>query len=240
MIIVLDTETTGIEPGEAEVIEIGAVSLFNSGRAHEMAAALIKPTKPIPPETSAIHHLTDEDFLTESHFRGVPEAWASLFEMLTSKLEGEDEDYHIDAYAAHNADFDSRFLPDINDAPWLCTYRCASHLWPDSPGHGNQTLRYYLGLKPPLPSGLAPHRALYDALVTMTILQQMLQMKSLGELLALQALPILQRKVRFGKHRGALWGETPKDYLQWILKQDFDADVQYTARYWLDRGSAVS
>ena len=31
---------------------------------------------------------------------------------------------------------------------------------------------------------------------------------------------LLLKTVTFGKHKGTLWGEVPKDYLQWLAKQD--------------------
>jgi exodeoxyribonuclease X len=224
MIIVLDTETTGLEPPLAEVIEIGAVSL-NHGEPYRFASALIKPQGPIPPETSAIHHLTQRDFLKPS-CASVDEAWIGIWDTLNGVKP-------LEAYVAHNAAFDKSFLPQFNDAPWLCTFRCSLHLLPDAPGHSNQILRYYLGLKPPLPGGLAPHRALYDCIVTMTILQEMLKIKTLEELLELQHRPVLLKTVKFGKWRGKLWSEIPREYLTWVSRQDFDADVLYTAEHWL-------
>lgn len=220
MIVVIDTETTGLEPPEAEVIEIAAVAIGGG-----MGSVLVKPHGGIPPETSAVHHLVDEDFVNGASFGSVKEAWIALAGRLIMGP--------VEAYVAHNAEFDKKFLPFLEDAPWLCTWRCAMHCWPDAPGHGNQVLRYYLGIKPDLPGGLAPHRALYDAIVTTAILQEMLKLKTLPELLELQGLPVLQKKVRFGKHRDMLWKDVDKSYLQWVLRSDFDSDVQYTAHHWL-------
>jgi exodeoxyribonuclease X len=226
MIIVLDTETTGMEPPEAEVIELAAVRLCRDEFLAGGDSVLIPPARPIPPETSAVHHLVAEDFGPHAG-RTLADAWWELVGFW-----GEEET--INAIAAHNADFDSKFLKHLSgDIPWLCTYRCARHLFPEAPAFGNQVLRYYLGLKPSLQPGLAPHRALYDTIVTAEILQRMLQLKPLAELLELQHKPVLLQKINFGKHRGKQFKEAPKDYLEWMIKQDFDADTKYTAKHWL-------
>jgi exodeoxyribonuclease X len=43
--------------------------------------------------------------------------------------------------------FERSFLErHFGDAIWVCTYKCALRIWPDLPSHGNQALRYHLGL----------------------------------------------------------------------------------------------
>lgn len=138
---------------------------------------------------------------------------------------------------AHNAEFDKGMVgavyPALKDKPWICTWRCGMHLWPDAPGHSNQTLRYWLHLSPVLPGGLYPHRALYDTIVTRSLLDKMLETHTLEQLVDLSTQPVLQKTIRFGKHRGMLWSDVPRDYLQWLVRQDMDMDVLHTARHWL-------
>ncbi len=54
--VVIDTETTGLDPAKARLIEIGAVKL-RAGKLDERAVyrSLIQPGEPIPPEATAIH-----------------------------------------------------------------------------------------------------------------------------------------------------------------------------------------
>lgn len=42
---------------------------------------------------------------------------------------------------------------------------------------------------------------------------------------------------KFGKHKGTLWSQVPRDYLDWVVnKSDFtDEDVLYTARHYLEQ-----
>ncbi|MBK0400520.1 DNA polymerase III subunit epsilon [Limibaculum sp. M0105] len=63
--IVLDTETTGLEPSQGHrIVEIGAVELFNllpTGRTYHQ---YINPEMPMPPDAFRIHGLGD-DFLAD-------------------------------------------------------------------------------------------------------------------------------------------------------------------------------
>ncbi len=224
MIIVLDTETTGLNPADGdEVIELAAKQL---GPHHPILSALIRPAKPIPPEASAVHHLTDETFF-DMGWDTLASAWDNVIGVIAS---GEQSI----VYAAHNAAFDREFLKQFTgEVPWLCTWRCALHLFPDAPGHSNQVLRYYLKRKPAIPAYAYPHRANYDVAVTADLLSYMLELKSLEELLKLQDNPVLLTKVNFGRYRGARWDVVPYDYLSWVSKQDFDKDVMYTVLHYM-------
>lgn len=235
---VIDIETSGTDPLEHEVLELAFVDIivpndesgpleYNQSLEYE---TLIRPTKPIPPETSAIHHLTEADFDNNWFMpESVAEAWSQV-----------QSDLHVpDYYVAHNARFESAFLrPEHGfDRPWLCTYKLAAQLFPDAPSHGNQVLRYWL-LKADCPRDVGPaHRALADVRVTARIFLRILKhyISEPAELLAISQRPVLQRTCRFGKHAGKPWAEIDKGYLRWILAQDFDEDVKFTAQHWLDQ-----
>ena len=232
MILVLDTETTGIDPTKDKVIELAGVGLYWDSFADwtidQTWDGLIQPNCVIPPEVSAIHHLTKWDFDRPGVYGTLSEAWRVMREIVCGET--------VSAFVAHNAQFDRGFLPHVL-GDWLCTLRCAKHLYPDAPGYGNQVLRYYLGLRLELPSDLSPHRALYDAIVTAHILMKMLEIKTLDELMELQTKPVLLKTCNMRKYKGQLWKEIPKDFLRWILRTgDFDVDVMYTAKYWVDNG----
>lgn len=239
MIQVIDTETTGVDPAKDAVVELAVVPVFRPGGVRhdsqpewEMGAhftSLVDPGRPIPPEASAVHHLRDQDVA------GLPSLAAAW-----------DQEWSPpDFYAAHNAKFDREMLEaglSIKfETPWICTWRCALHLYPDAPSHSNQCLRYYLSLDEQVRDLLeeyqcdwAPHRALYDAVTTANILVHMLNGRTPQQLVDLTTAPVLLTKVRFGKHQGQPWASVPRDYLQWILRQgDFDPDVQHTARHYL-------
>ncbi len=58
-IVVYDLETTGLDTDKCEIIEIGAVKIVD-GAICERFETLVKPTIPIPKDTSAINHITDD------------------------------------------------------------------------------------------------------------------------------------------------------------------------------------
>jgi exodeoxyribonuclease X len=217
---VIDFETSSFDD-DARVVELASILIDSVLWTDYKWQARFDPGVPITPEASAIHHLTNADVKDQPRFGfGY---WI-------------DAVHDADVICAHNAAFDQKFVPSGEAvAPWICTWKCALRAWPDAPGHGNQVLRYWLGLKPDLPKDLYPHCALYDAIVTAGILQKLLETWPEEELIAISFEPALLPKVRFGKkHYGSRWADVPKDYLRWILGQDFDENVRYTARYWLD------
>lgn len=58
--VILDTETTGLYPeGGDEVVELAAEKLVR-GEVVETFHALLRPTRPVPPDAIAVHGLTDE------------------------------------------------------------------------------------------------------------------------------------------------------------------------------------
>lgn len=76
--VILDTETTGLGPDD-QIIEIAIIdkhgnSVFNS---------LVKPTIPIPPESTAIHGLSDNELKDAPSWE---EVWTEINEILSSHL----------------------------------------------------------------------------------------------------------------------------------------------------------
>lgn len=95
--IVLDTETTGFEPGEGHrIVEIGAVELFNHMPTGRTFHQYINPERDVPPEAFAVHGLS-EDFL-----RGYP-----VFRQVAESFVAFIGDARL---IIHNAAFDIRFL----------------------------------------------------------------------------------------------------------------------------------
>jgi exodeoxyribonuclease X len=222
--VVLDVETTGDDTTTDKVCEIGwcvtnlTSTIVSGGR-------LVNPKISISPGASAVHHLIDSDVV------GCP----TLDEVV---LLHNMFDWGIPV--AHNAPFDSTFLPMIKGS-WLDTLRMARRYLPEAPKHSNQFLRYYLQLD--VPRAHPPHRAEGDAIVTAALLRYLLngpakadyERQPIAEFIAQQTQPVLLHTVNFGKHRGKLWAEVPRDYLQWLRRnsQDSDEDTKFTVEHYL-------
>ncbi|MFM8615577.1 MAG: DNA polymerase III subunit epsilon, partial [Alphaproteobacteria bacterium] len=95
--IVLDTETTGLDPLTGDrVIEVAAVELFNLLPTGEVFHSLIDPERDIPAEASRIHGFTNGDVAGKPKFVDIAEALMAFL--------GDSD------IIAHNAPFDFGFL----------------------------------------------------------------------------------------------------------------------------------
>lgn len=228
VIRVVDVETTGLDPMTHAVVELAYCDVIveedgTSSLLDATYSTLVNPGKPIPPEASAIHHLTDDDV------NGARELARAVSDL------SHGGGCAPTALCAHNASFDKSFLelPE-GQFEWICTKKASQRIWPDAPGHSNQVLRYWLKLEVDSHAKeIMPHRALHDCLVTAALLMALLQHASLDELIAWEKEPVLLHRMPFGKYRGRLCAYVPKDYWDWCLRQDFEADVLHTAKYWL-------
>ena len=226
----LDFETTGIDPKTCDPVE---VAIYN-GRTGQFFQQLIKPPVPIPPETSAVHHITDDDVEFEA-------TWSDVRTFLQGWLRDRCEDA-TPVLVAHNADYEKGVLlrPNQEFIPvqWVCTYKCALHIWPDAPSHKNEVLRYWLklGTARGRKADQAPHSALHDAVVTDSLLTELLKHATIEQLIEWTEQPAKLPKMPMGKHFGQTWDTIPAPYLDWILKQaDMREDVKHAAKEELTR-----
>lgn len=237
----MDVETTGLNPNEDKIVEIAMVDVHTDTRSiGGTYNTLVNPKMTIPPITSAIHHIVNEDVQRSPVIENVD--W-SFF-----------DDGENCTFAAHNSNFDSAFLAKYlpDGKYWLCTQRLAEHLWPGLDSYSNQFLRYHLGLNPLVremtaddPDNMVPHRALFDTVVTALILLKELEEFNKCDFNCtpqeLSRKPIIQKKVKFGKHRGQLWTAVPTSYLKWASApdKDFDSDTKYTISHELNRRNSI-
>ncbi|MBS9402520.1 DNA polymerase III subunit epsilon [Halomonas sp. TRM85114] len=95
--IILDTETTGIDPRDGHrMVEIGAVEMLNRRLTGKTYHQYINPEREIDPEAVAIHGITNEDVANKPRFGDIAdEFWAFI--------EGAE-------LVIHNAPFDVGFM----------------------------------------------------------------------------------------------------------------------------------
>lgn len=95
--IVLDTETTGLEPGEGHrIVEIGAIELFNHMPTGKTYHQYINPERMMPKEAFAVHGLGDDFLRKQPVFKGIARAFLEFIGESTLVI--------------HNAAFDMKFL----------------------------------------------------------------------------------------------------------------------------------
>jgi exodeoxyribonuclease X len=212
----IDIETTGTDAAKDKIIEIASVDLTKDGGYTNPMQTFVACDMKIPPEVSAIHHLINDDL------KGAPALQEAL-----ERFKG------ATVYVAHNAKFERSFF-GAQFGPWVCTFKGAVRVWPEAPGHSNQTLRYWLGLIDVMGverAKISPHRALSDVIVTGGIMHRLMAQASFADLKAWAEVPALLPRISFGKHRGKKFSDLERSYVDWLLKQpDMDEDVKHSAR----------
>ncbi len=69
-IIFFDLETTGVNFQTDRIVEISYIKINPNGT-EESKTIRVNPGQPIPPEATAIHHITDEDVADERQFKDI-------------------------------------------------------------------------------------------------------------------------------------------------------------------------
>ena len=226
MIIYLDTETTGVEE-EDRICQLA----YKTDQGHQVNE-LFKPPLPIKIGAMAIHHVTEKMVASKPAFAN-SQAQANLMQLLEAPNS---------LVVAHNAEYDLGMLvkEGIQVPRYICTLKLSRSL--DINGemesHKLQYLRYYYGME----IDAQAHDAWGDVLVLEKLFVLLWQKfneifftpeEIYNEMIRITLNPVLIPKIVFGKHKGLYFRDLPKDYLQWIVGQDFNKDVLYTAQYWL-------
>jgi DNA polymerase-3 subunit epsilon len=95
--IVLDTETTGLDPAEGhKVIEIGCVELINKVKTGSVFHCYINPCRNVPKEAYQIHGISEEFLKDKKIFREIADEFVEYIQDSTLII--------------HNAKFDLKFI----------------------------------------------------------------------------------------------------------------------------------
>lgn len=221
IIRVIDLETTGTEKSD-HVVEIGYVDVVDGAVSPDRRRqSFVRPPIKIPPESMAIHHITDD---VVAIFKTWPDVCGAFLDT--------DGSAGINVFAAHNAVFERMFIDPIRGAAWVCTYKCALRAWPDLKSHSNHAIRYAKNLPVNAADAEPVHRALPDAYVTAHIVVELLKEHSLDELIAWSAEPPVMPTCPIGDEwRGKKWGEVDKGFLQWCLdRKGMSPDIVWNVK----------
>jgi len=235
-LIFFDTETTG----NTEKDFLIQIAYKKNG---ESFAGLYKPEIKIPPEASAVHHITNKMVANKPTFK------ESTDQPIIKKL-FENQDSVV---VAHNAPFDLIIIKkeDIVPVNFICTLRLTRYLDPEGKieRYNLQYLRYLLEIE----IDATAHDALGDVLVLEKLFERLknkiMKEENLSENEAIEKMieisghPSLLLSFNFGKHLGKKIEEILKvdrGYLEWLLAQkeasdQIDEDWIYTLKHYLGK-----
>jgi len=161
-IVFFDVETTGLNPDEEDIIEIGALSVKYNGDSVEVDAFwdLLNPGRSLPPKIVEITGLTDADMNASA---SPP---AKVYQSFLNWL----DDLKPKYFVAHNAVFDrnmihknlARYGFDNSVIPeFLCTLQLSKRHFPNLDKYKLEKVAEHCGI-----SNQKAHRAITDAEVT--------------------------------------------------------------------------
>jgi len=198
-IISLDIETTGLDPKNDSIIEIGAVK-FNENRVLDEFSTLINPRKPI---NAFISNLT-----------GISNAMVMNAPLLADVFPDLETFVGDSPILGQNIGFDVSFFQrygGFRQNPLIDTYEMASVLLPTAPRYGLGSLCHQLGV---VLSGA--HRAINDARATMSVYTKLYE--------KLQQLPVDLIAELVQQSQGLGWAaELPS---RWVLQELIKKGIQ--------------
>jgi DNA polymerase-3 subunit epsilon len=217
-LVCLDCETTGLDVENDAIIEIAIVK-FTLEKEIESLYFLIDPKRPIPAESTAIHHITDEMVKDKPSIGEVLDAVTKIIGNHT--------------IMGHNVGFDIKMIEQalrannhsksITSNPVIDTLRLA-RLYGESPKNSLEVLREHFNIPEE-----GAHRAMNDVIVNIKVYERLAHgFKSTNEILKRLARPIAMKTFPFGKYKNLSFREIPVDYLHWASYQDFDEDLLFS------------
>ncbi len=232
-IIFFDTETTG----NTEKDYLCQLAYKKEG---EVFNNLYKPPVPIPPDASAVHHITNRDVEEKPAFKD-----SSDYDKVKKLFEDEKN-----VVVAHNAPFDISILKNEEIFPknFICTLRVARFLDPEGKieKYNLQYLRYLLDLEVEAKA----HDALGDVLVLEKLFERLFDKikdseksndKTMEKMIEISSHPVIFKFFNFGKYKGKELkevAENDRNYLEWLLSQkensdQIEEDWIYTLKHYL-------
>lgn len=223
--VCLDCETTGLDAQQDRVIEVAAIC-FDYHQVYWEIESLINPECEIPETSIAIHHITPQ------MVQGKP----TIAEFLPQLLELIGN--HI--IVGHGIGFDIEILAAAADRHsiachlrrnrFLDTLRMA-RLYGECPVNSLEQLGKHFNV--PL---AGTHRAMSDVMINREVFKYLAKRyKTTDQLFEVLSRPILLKTMPLGKHKGRSLRDVPLQYLQWVVKKDFDQDLLYSIRSELKR-----
>lgn len=233
-----DTETTGTDPEVDEICQFACVVHSDRDSLDQTLGfeTLCDPGRPIPPEAEAVHKISNEMVRGQRPAAEVVQEW---FQELAELSIQRQEPLIL---GGHNTAFDCRFIRKHVNIPEqvgsICTMRLARRF---NPAADNHTLEYLYRDFYKLHSDrtVTAHDALCDVWMSFEMLRNWMHYLPMGgyqEISQKLTQPVTLSVMPFSKkHKGRLFSQIPRHFLQWLVDQgeEMDMDVRYTAEVWL-------
>lgn len=207
--LIVDTETSGLA-SPVRACEIAFIQVDENLNTLDEQVHLTDPQIAIDPGAIAIHGITNEQV------KGFPSNSEICSKMPQPFV-----------WCGHNSSYDQRVIAEhVVFNGNLCTLALARRWISHTTNHKLATLQKELGL-----SEQKSHSALGDCRTTLELLKVLLDLsnRTLPALLELESKPKVLPKMPFGKYRGYLFVDIPKDYIHWMTRQaDWHPDILYT------------
>ena len=240
-VMVVDTETTGLDYDSSEVIEVAGGHRTDGN--WEVNQSLLRPNNSIPPEASAIHFISNRMVDNEKTFEDNINQIRDILGIrqsspMVTHSSGDDQ---TKIMVAHNSEFDRKMLASefnrigadfskfANKTSWICTWRLAKIVLGvnyDRMQYNLNFLRFYLDLD--VPEHLTSHRADADVITCGRLFEHLVDAaietnivdpnQDLGEQLIELCWGHIPITIwGFGKHKGKPLVDVPIDYLLWAI-----------------------
>ena len=218
--ICLDCEATGLEIEQDEIIELAAVKFTFDGHLDSMET-LINPRRPIPEESTKIHHITNDMVSGKPKINDV---LPSFLEFISDHIII-GHSISFDLSMINNAAKKHQIPCNIRYSKIIDTLRLA-RLYGESPTNSLQTLREHFNIKPE-----GAHRAMSDVIVNIKVFKYLAKdFKTTEDILRRLKKPVPLRLMPLGKHKGRFFKDIPLEYLKWAAGQNFDQDLLFSLR----------
>ena len=243
-LIFFDTETTGNEQKDFLIQIAYKIYSATGGAENDTFVGLYKPEIKIPPEASAVHHITNKMIADKPSFK-------DSGDLPKIKKLFEDKDSIV---VAHNAPFDLNMIKKegIEPKQFICTLKMARYLDPDEKiGRYNlQYLRYLLDFD----IEAEAHDAMGDVVVLEKLFDRLKKKfmeqekidenKAIERMVEISSQPLLIKTLNFGKYKGKKVEEVlqiDRGWLEWLLREKEKSDQIehedwiYTLKYYLEK-----
>lgn len=206
-IVFFDLETTGTNISLDRIVELSVVKIHPDGE-RETRTRRLNPEMPIPPEATAVHHISDEDVANEPTFRQIAKNFYIFLEgcdLGGYNIVKFDIPVLIKEFQRAGLQFSMEGRRIVDAYTIFCRME---------PRNLTAAYKFFCGKKLE-----GAHGAAADTMATVEICEA--QLAKYGEAV-----------VSFGKYNGTPLrkiAEDFPDFLRWILKADFPEDVRKIA-----------